>query len=375
MNFDFAEILNEIGPDAAFEIANEARPTADYLFETLLPESNQPDYNVESGSMTIRSTMAGIVGMDSPYPPGGVVEISTFLEKTAKIANDIKLPEATLRRLQGILRQLMLDGGGTTDFLVTEVLNFYNKVVLQAHLDRAEWMRAEALVTGAIDWTFNQINLKVDYGVPAANFLAQRTGTDAWDSTTSKFWEDIRLLQSVLKYNARAFIIHPDTLLAILNNDANKAEIIRQETFGATGAAYTLRRLIGDNERPATDFRDTVSLITYGAEAELLDLTNPGQTTLVTFMPQKKILAVGNNTRSGYRVGEGSTSDPNADNALGYTHIAPTVEGGGRPGRWGQLYVPENMPMQLHGRAVSNMLPVIEAPNKIAVASSQIGGS
>ena len=372
MNFNFEEALESLGADATFMIASEARPPADYLFNTLLPERNEPTYTVKSADMTVRATMAGLVGMDSPYPPSGVVEISTFLEEVAKIANHAALSEASLRRLQAIMQQMMVSGSLDNDYLVGEALNFLNKVIIQAHLDRAEWMRAQALVTGQIDWTFNNKNLVVSYGVPTANFLTNRTSNDTWDGSTSKFWTDIRLLNEALRYNVRAYIVHPDTLWAILNNDANKAEVLRQDAFTNGTSQVTLRRLIGDNERPSQDNRDTVTLIAYGGEGEIIDLSNPGQTVTVPFMPSGKILAVGNNTRSGYRVGEGSTSDPIEDKALGYTHIAPTTEGGGRPGRWAQLYVPENLPMQLHGRGVSNMLPVIEAPKKIAVASSNL---
>jgi hypothetical protein len=372
MNFNFEEALESLGADATFMIASEAQPPADYLFNTLLPERNEPGYTVKSADMTVRSTMPGLVGLDSPYPPTGITELSTFLQEVAKIANSTHLTEAALRRLQAIMMQRQIAGTLDNDYLVNEALNFLNKVIIQGHLDRAEWMRGQALVNGEIDWTFNQITYQVNYGVPKANFLPTRTGNDAWIGSTSQFWTDIRLLTSILRYNVRAFIVHPDTLWAILNNDANKAEVLRQDGFTNGINQVTLRRLIGNNERPSQDNRDTVTLIAYGGEGEIIDLVNPGQTITLPFMSSGKLLAVGNNNRSGYRVGEGSTEDLDESRSLGYTHIAPTVEGGGRPGRWAQLFTPENLPMQLHGRGVSNMLPVIEAPKKIAIASSDL---
>lgn len=372
MNFNFAEALQSLGADTVFMTMSEARPPADYLFNTLLPERNEPTYTVKAADMTVRATMPGLTGMDSPYPPTGVVEISTFLEETAKIAGEAALSEAALRRLQAIMLQMQAGGTLDNDFLVNEALNFLQKVIVQAHLDRAEWMRGQALVTGEIDWLFNNIGLVVNYGIPDGNMLPNRSSNDAWDGSTSKFWTDVRLLYSALRYNVRAMIVHPNTLWAILNNDVNKAEVLRQDAFAGGISQVTLRRLVGTNDRPSQDNRDTVTLIAYGGEGEIPDLGNPGQTINVPFMPSGKLLAVANNTRSGYRVGEGSTSDPVEDKALGYTHIAPTTEGGGRPGRWAQLYVPEALPMQLHGRGVSNMLPVIEAPQKIAVASSDL---
>lgn len=375
MEFSFAQAIADLGANAAFTVANQATPPSDYLFAQLLPEMNKFDYIVKSGTMTVRATMAGLTGMDSPYPPGGVVELSKFLQESAKIANHVPLTENAIRELQQMLREMLINGQPTNDFVQMQVLNFLQKVIVQAHLDRFEWLRGQALVNGSIDWTFNQINLLVDYAIPSANILPQRTSTDAWDSTASKFWTDIRLLQAALRYNVRAFIIHPDTLLATLDNDVNKIEITAQDILSNGVTRTRIRRLVGDNERVSSDSRDTVELIAYGKEGEIPDTSNPGRTTNIKFMPTKKILAVGRNQRGGYVVGEGSTPDPLQDQALGYTHIAPTVEGGGTPGRWAQLYTPENLPMQLHGRGVTNGLPVIEVPDKIAIASSQIGGS
>lgn len=376
LNFNFNDVIEtELGPDAAFRIANETRPSADYLFAAILPERLEPTYVVESGNMTIRATMAGMVGMDSPYPPTGLVENASFMERAIKLANESKLTEANLIRLQQIMAQVQLSGGNSKEQLANEALNFLNKVIIQPHLDRAEWMRGQALVTGALSWTFNKLNVNVSYGVPAANLLTQRTGTDAWDSTATKFWDDVRLLYEKLRYSVRALIVHPDTLIAITSNSANNLEIMAQEAFSAGGSSVTVRRLLGDNERPSRDFRETVQLVAYGDEAEILDTSTPGRTTKIPFMAQKKILAIGNGGRQGYVVGQGATPDPNLEGALGYTHVGPTVESGGMPGRWAELYTPERAPMQLNGRGASWVLPVIETPDLIAVASSEIGGS
>lgn len=368
MHMNFAEVLKALGADAAFTIANAARPTPDYLFATLLPERPMPTYDAKSGTMTVRSTMAGMVGMDSKFPPSGIVEASTFSEGTAKIANEVTLPEAAIRELQQLLMAVRAGGGVSVD-MTAEALNFLDKVVLQPHMDTAEWLRAQALVTGAISWTFNKKVLSVDYGVPAANLLTNRTGNDAYDGSASKFWTDIRALQSALRYNVRAFIAHPDTIDVILANTVNSLAVVSQ-----SGNVWTFRRYVSINSQNvfSSDSRDTVSIIAYDKEGEVYDAANDGTTVKIPFMPTGKILAVGNNTDSGYRVGQGSTPDPLDQLALGYTHIAPTVEGGGVPGRWADLKVPDDMPMQLRGRAVSNLLPVIEAPAKIAVASTDM---
>jgi hypothetical protein len=368
MNLNFAEAVAALGTNASFRIARAARPPANYLFATLLPEMEKPSYYVDSGTMTIRATMAGLVGMDSPYPPGGMAEMSTFLEQTAKMAIDVPLHERTLRTLQELLTQVMLSGGSTKEALSTEALNFFQKVVIQAMLDRSEWLRGQALVNGEIDWSFNGIDLVVDYGIPSANMLTNRTGNDAYGGSASKFWTDMRAAQRLLRYNVRAAIAHSDTINEIVDNTVNEALILQQSVGGMTIRRY---KDLAGNTVPSPDARETITLLAYDEEGEILDTANPGMTVTVPFMPTGRVLFVGNNNRSGYRVGQGSTDDPTEDLALGYTHIAPTVEGGA-PGRWGRLFTPEGQPWQLRGQGAQNLLPVIEAPAKLVVASTDM---
>lgn len=370
MNFNFAVALTALGLGAAFRIANEARVAADYLFASLLPEINKTTYNINSGQMIVRATMAGLVGMDSPYPPGGIVELSTFLERTAKVANTVTLTEQALREIQAMLAQVQISGGSTTDAMVNEALNFLNKIVIQPHLDTFEWLRGQALL-GAISWTFNGIVLSVNYGIPTANLLANRTGTAHYGGAASVFWADLRTLRKQLKGNVRALIAHPDTIDLIRYNTANSLATVSQVGDGGSGTVFTFRRL-NTNGQFTPDVMDVVQLISYGKEAEVFDVANPGTTLKIPFMARGKIIGVGNNERNGYEIGQGSTQDPTLGNALGYTHIAPTVEGGGKPGRWAQMFTPEQQPWQLQGRGVTNGLPVVETPEKIAIMSTDM---
>ena len=370
MNFNFAEALNGLGVDAAFRIANAARPPGNYLFNTFLPERNMSGYHVDAGNMVVRTTMAGLVAQDSPLPPGGTMEISTFLEETAKIGITNRLTERALRQLQEMLMRLQVNGQMTNDFLQREALNFLNKVIIQAHLDTSEWLRGRALVYGELDWTFNNKNLAVDYGVPAANFLTLRTnsGNTSYGDSASAFWEDVAEARRLLRYNVRAAILNSVTADEILGNSVNSLEIISQDNQMFRVRRY---RTVGGNTVPDTDVRYQMEFIIYDEEAEILDTDLPGRTQSLKFMPDGKILFVGLNTESGYRVGQGSTDDPNNGLELGYHHLAPTVESGGQPGRWSRLYTPEGYPMHLVGEGTSNELPVITAPSKIVVSTTE----
>lgn len=372
MEFDLRSAIDSLDTQQVFDIANGARPAADYLFNSILPSRNENSYYIDEGSMTIKTTMAGMSGMDSRYAPGGAVSVSEFSGQTGKLTITAGLNEKMLRTLQEFLaRQGTV--AASTQFIQSNALNFTNKMVAQALLDREEWLKGQALFTGALAWTFNGKSMVANYGVPAANFLSQRTGNDAWDETTSKFWEDIAELQRVLKYEVEAYIAHPDTVAAVLGNaEVNKIELVR---FDQNAGRFTIRKFqtIAGNTVRSTDPRDEITLIAYGKEAEILNAG--GGTTTIPFCPSGAILAIGRvNNDNVFRIGQGSTEEP-APFALGYGHVAPTVEGGGRPGRWSRVYVPEKEPWQFIAEGAENFLPVIEEPTLIAVASSEINGA
>lgn len=374
MNLNFADVLVALGSNAGARISNGARPPANYLFNTFLPERLRPDYHVEAANMLIRTTMAGLVGMDSPYPTGGAIETETFLAQSAKLALTNNMSEGSLRELQALLRQLQFDGTLTNDFLVNEALNYYSKVIVQGQLDRAEWLRSQALNYGAINWTFNSKPFVVDYMIPAANKLTTRTDTnnDSYSDTGSKWWADVAAAEQLLRYSLRAIVMNTATLYKIINNPANQIVIISQSP-----GSWTISRTIprDGNTIRDTDARYTVTITVYDEEVEVLDTTAGtgfGGTQIIKLQPDGKVLFVGSNGRSTYRVGEGSTTNPRSDLEVGYHHIAPTVEGGGNPGRWGRMYVPEGYPMNLRAEGASNELPVILNPDKIVIATTEM---
>ena len=365
--FDLQEAIRSLDRQDVVRVANEARPAGDYLFNTLLPERLRYDYQARTAGMTVRATMAGLAAMDSPYPPAGQFELTEFSEETAKIGSRTGLSEAGIREIQQLLMHLRLDDQPTLPRIQQTALNFLDKIVLQAHLDTMEWLRGQALQTGAIAWTFGDKVLSVDYGIDSTFFFTARTSTAAWDSSASEFWTDIKLLRRKLrKYNGIQYIAHPDTIDAIRYNTANALSVVQE---GEGGITFRRRAATQDaTYLPGTE--DTVTLIPYGLEGEVHDLAHPGQTVTVPFMATGKILAVARGNRRRFEVGDGGT--PPSDIALGYTHLAPTVENGGRPGRWADLRVPDDRPWTFEGRGVTNGLPVIEAIDRFAVANSDL---
>ena len=369
LNLQAAIADARIGGQAGIvRIANTRRPASDYLLATLLPERNLPTYEANASALTVRTTMAGAVGMDSKYPEGGLLDFSTFREKVAKIAIQHNLPEEMLRQLQALADGIVARGGSTTDLAVNTVLNFLDKLILQPIDDRKEWLRAQCLFVGAIAWNFNGVTVTADYGIPTANIFTTRTSTDAYDSSASKFWTDAKLARQILGASFNLAIASRATIEAIIYNSVNAINVL-----SVAGGRYNIQMYRGTLERPSTDARETMTLIEYDAEGEVMDLSNPGQTTKVKFVPDGVVGFFGKSDRSRQFIpGEGATEDGDQSLELGYTHIGPTTEGGGAPGAWSRIYTPEDMPMQLRGQGVANVLPVLRSPAKVVIASTDL---
>lgn len=375
MDFDLRNAIENLDQTQVFEIANAARPPEDYLFNSILPSMNMDTYDIDGGSMTIKTTMAGLSGMDSNYTEGGAAEETVFGGKTGKMTVTSYLPERFLRQLQQVLLRATAQAQPTDQLIQETGLNFFNKVIVQSLLDREEWLKGQSLFTGAVDWTFNGKRLQADYGIPDENFLTPRTGNDAYGGTTSKFWVDYYTAQELLDWDIRAVMCHPKTLKEIMANaEVNQLQFVQSDQFRGV---FTFARLVNrsGNTVVSSDPRDFTTIITYNKEGEIWDLENPGYTKKVPFCPVGGLLFIGApRFNNAFVVGQGSTQAPLIDTplALGYGHVAPSTEGGGRPGRWGRIYVPEKTPWSLAADGVENFLPVIEDPTRIVVATTDI---
>ena len=228
MNFSFSTALDRLGANAAFTLANAARPASSYLLNSILPERPQETYSTEGGSMIIRSTMAGPVAMDSPYPEGGYIQYDSVNQKTFKVANKVTIPEAALRTLQYQMNRLGF--AGRDKQLMIEATNFFNKVILQAHFDATEWMRGQALTKGELVFNFNGKHVNVDYGLPAENTLTSRTGNDAYGGSTSKWWVDLVEAQRILRGGLSLVLMNSTTLNAIIYNPVNDVRVLERGT-------------------------------------------------------------------------------------------------------------------------------------------------
>jgi hypothetical protein len=364
LNLNVSKFLTNLDHREVLRVVNSARPPSSYLFAKYLPERQEVDFDIQSATIRVVPTMAGVVGMDSPYPEGGAILSSRVTGEIAKMAIQVSLNERDKRKMYQMLLRLG-NGAQSTQYMVTTLLNFADKVLGQSQLDRREWLRGRALIDHSIDWTFNSKNVKVDYGIDSKYRLTARTGNDGYGGSASKFWADITSAKKLLKYRVAAIIAHPDTWEMVRANSVNKARVINlnEET-----GDMEIVRVVGTTETSDTDPTYRVKCIAYGLEGSVYDPANPEAVVNVPFINPGEIVVIGRGVAQGFNVGaaavdEGAT--PNEVKPLGYHHIAPTDEGGYALGDWGRIYTPDNAPNKIIGQSVSNNMPVLEADNQV----------
>lgn len=389
MEFSFLDIINMLntalpaGDNFAFRMARAATQPSDYLFERIMPSMNKNTWHTSGGTMTITPTILGDVSMDTPYPPMGVMEAATFFEKIGKFAGMMFFNEEQQKELLDIINGLRIessmdrrdgfgdintqfnmvretgraDGNTINGARINAVLGISNSIQ-KSHWDTREYLRGEALTEGLINYTFNNIKMEIDYKIPAAN-VDTYSGNNRFDQSTSKFWDWVfKVFRTMVNPQ---FFMNSTSYYEIANNPAN--QIVNFELQGTVRSMIRYRDNVIQQKR---DSREQIQVNIYDKAGSIM---NAAAKTLVSkpFLKGKRIFAVGDLNTSEIELSLGGMTDPDDQLRLGYTHIGPTIEGGGRSGIYARIYSPEGKPMQVLAETATNMLPVILNPKKLMI--------
>jgi hypothetical protein len=389
MEYSFLELiamLNEGLRDDnfAFRLARNANLTGDYLFSKLLPRENRNDWQTTGGSLTITPTILGDVAMDSDPAPMGNMQASSFFENISKFGGQMFFNEKQQRELimwennirieagrnglsgsgdiDGQFRSLADTGRADNTTVNGRRINTLLAIVesvKKSNWDTGEWLCGEAFTEGEIVYNFSGLEMNIDYRIPAAN-IKTYAGNDRFDQSTSKWWEFVRFCYSTLE-NPR-FYMNQNSYLDVVDNDVNG---IRE--IDITGKVRRLERYRSDAITQKNDARERMSVEVYNKAGSIM---NPATKSLVSkpFLKDKRVVVVGELNTSEIELTLGGMTDPDNELRMGYQHIGPTIEGGGRPGIYANIYALPQKPQQLFVDTYTNMLPVIANPKKIIIA-------
>jgi hypothetical protein len=375
MDATFASVLQQLGNQGIQNLVNaQPEQDADYLGLRFLPEITKNDYRVSGGNIKVKGTLAPTIGMDSPFPEGGFVGMSSLEEMTAKFGMSVTLSEGILRELQKMLDALSLGRGGIGNreqMITNTVINFVQEMIVRPHDDQREWMRCQALTEGIIKQMSNRSQLNVDYDIPVGNKLTLKTGTSAYGRSASVWDADYRTARQKLGWAVMATIMHTSTLEQLVDNPANNL-IVTNETFSPDRKTRIVNVRKKTNNGGVISFdldaRSSYTLIGYGKSGSIPNLASPGDLIEVPFIAPGRIAIFGDAVRRNLL----PQTENTPRDALGYYHIGPTVEGDGRLGRWARVYTPEGRPMFIRAEGCENSLPAFDSPERVVLLSTEL---
>jgi hypothetical protein len=377
MDINLASVLLTLRGARIQTLGNTQLPDSQYVFNSLLPDQATPGYKFQGGAIKASGSVASAVPMDTPFPEGGFLGISTLEGNTIKLGLSVTLPEAVQRRVRELLDQLQLGRvtGSAEAILGNAAINFVQDMIVRPHDDMREYLKARAISEGIVNFKSNGVTINIDYSIPTANKFATRSGTAHYGGTASAFNSDMQLARQKLGYNIRGVLMNMQTLDLILLNEANKL-VIQSETVSDDGMVRVVqvRRAVKNAEGIAVGFDQnpnfSYTLTGYARELEMRDLANPNNPTIkVPMMNLGRVAVIGRYLRRDILRARTGNS---ANDSLGYYHVGPTEEGKGVLGRWLQVYSPENQQETVIVKGCENSAPAFDAPERVVLLQTDM---
>jgi hypothetical protein len=392
MEYSFLELIAMLnsnlrgGENFAFRLARNANTPDDYLFSNrVLPRTNKPTWNITGGTLTITPTDLKPVAMDATPAPMGNLQATFLNEQISKFGGQMFFNEKQQRELLTMEQEIYLNAGlnggaspygdintqmnmlsttGRADSAtingarINRILGIINFIKL-AHWNTSESLAGEALTEGVLDENFSGLDVTVDYKVPAAN-IKTYSGTDRFDQSASKWWTFVRLAYKM--FRNPQFYGNSNAYFDIVENPVNK---VREQFL--TGDVRPMSKY---NENVITQKQDANERMNFNVYDKAGAVMDPRLKTLVSkpFLKDKRVIVIGELNTSQIELELGGVTDPDNALRLGYTHVGPSIEGGGRPGIYANIYTENHKPMQLFVDTYVNMLPAILNGKKLMIA-------
>lgn len=302
-------------------------PKRQYALARFMPV--RPVYDIEFAYNIINGAygqMASITAWDSGAPLRDKNTVARLTAELGKIQHAYRLTEKELlmynkprmpEEQQGVIQAIY----DNTDRLVWGVQ------------DREEWLRAKAVYVGQLQYNENDVQLNIDFLIPAKNKLNVTTG---WtDTQNSKPIDDLR--QAVRQFkdanNGEAPVeMHmSDTVEALLLQNAQ----VKMHVYGSPTDA----RIVTSEQ--LQNLFSALSLPPYRVVSDQV----VGENGSERLMPEDRVVLLGEN--------------------LGYTAQGPTVENNYKPGIYVIPQIQETNPPRQEVFVGEAAFPALERPSAI----------
>lgn len=263
-------------------------PVAAFIGDSILPMQDVPGME----------TMWDIIMRDSKIAPFVAVDGESELADKAGVKRGFS--ELTDIRIKEALNETDLLGlrmPGEPDVVtgLTATQRSTSEQTIRRTMDRmaarvwgrVEWLRWQALTTGAVSYTSDKVNFSVSFGVPA-NQLVSKTGTAQWSDTTnadpiSDINEWCELILAASGRVATRMVVGMNVPKYLANNakirDLLKSQGVIQQLITPKSVLEALGSILGLKiERYATQYQNDAGTATYFLDADTVVLfADPAQ--------------------------------------------------------------------------------------------------
>jgi hypothetical protein len=304
----------------------EVPASREYLLSAFLPNKNVYDlkfaYNVINKEY---ARTASITGFNADAPLRDKDGLAKHFGELTKVQHGFKLDEEELLRFN----QPRNDGekAQAVEYVYDQTDN-----LIEGVRDIEEWLRAQVIYKGRLDYAENDVVISVDFGIPAENKLV---ATAPWsDPATATPLED--LARAVAQFKAKNNRKAPKVIHMSEATEANllKNEQIKLQVFGATNVNRLMTKTDLANAFSA------LSLPPYQIQSDQIDNGNGPEDLLA----EDRVVLLGDN--------------------LGNTFFGPTVEKNYQPGIY-VLPIVEKKPPRQEVYVGETVFPALTRPNAI----------
>jgi hypothetical protein len=302
-------------------------PAREYPLRTLLPNETVFDlkfaYNVIDKAY---SRTASITGFDSDAPLRDKAGLAKAFGEVSKVQHGFRISEEELLRFTNPRRDEERDRAIDYVYDNTDDL-------VQGVYDIEEWMRAQAIYKGRLQYSENGVVIDVDYGIPADNKMA---ALNAWsDSVNATPLTDIQAVVDRFKAANKGQAPSVVHISGTVKADLMRSGAIIQQVYGDGDS----RRLVtNDQLNQVLDSLDLPPLVVNDMAVD----NGEGEERL---LPTRRIVAL--------PAGE-----------IGKTYIGPTVEKNFDSGIY-VLPIIENKPPRQEVYVGETVFPAIREVNKV----------
>lgn len=269
-------------------------PTEAFIGQDILPMQGVPGMDTMWDIIMMDAKMAPFVAVDAESELADKAEVKRGFSELADIRIKEPLNETDLLSLRmpgepDVVTGLQATQRATSEQKIRQTMDRMAARVWT----RVEWMRWQALSTGAITYTSKKVNFSVDFAVPA-NQKISKTGTAQWsDTTNSDPISDINTVaELILAASGRVatrMVVGMNVPKYLVNNakirDLLKASGVIESLISTKTVLEALGGILGLKiERYATKYQTDAGTAAYFLDADTFVMfAEPSQSDGETF--------------------------------------------------------------------------------------------